>query len=69
MLFRKNIPPRCGYCKFGAVAEPGTIICKKKGIRQETDKCRKFQYDPLKRVPPKPATVDFTKYDERDFSL
>lgn len=69
MLFRKNIPPRCGYCKFGGAAEYGTVICRKKGIRQETDKCRKFKYDPLKRVPPKPAAVDFTKYDSRDYSL
>lgn len=69
MLFRKKIDPRCAYCQFASDAEPGTVVCRKKGICQETDQCRKFKYNPLRRVPPKPATIDFTKYDERDFSL
>lgn len=69
MLFRKNIEPRCAYCTYAAPAEEGTVICRKKGIRMETDKCRKFKYDPLKRVPPRPVNLDFTKYDERDYSL
>ena len=69
MLFRKNIEPRCGYCRFAAIAEPGTVICRKRGIRPETEQCRKFRYDPLKRTPPKPKLVDFEKYDSRDYSL
>ena len=69
MLFRKDIEPRCAYCSYAAPAEPDTVICRKKGIRLETDKCRKFHYDPLKRVPPRPTQMDFEKYDDRDFSL
>lgn len=69
MLFRKDIEPRCGYCKFGARAEEETVICRKKGIRADTDHCRKFQYDPLRRVPPRAESVDFLKFDEKDFSL
>lgn len=69
MLFRKNIEPRCAYCRYGAAAEDGLTICRKKGIRQDTDKCRKFKYDPLRRVPPRPKTPDFSRYDDRDFSL
>lgn len=69
MLFRKNMEPRCGYCKFAAAAEPGLVVCCKKGIRPETAHCRKFRYDPLKRMPPKPQIADFEKYDKRDFSL
>lgn len=69
MLFRKNIEPYCAYCQFSRAAEPGTVICRKKGIRLESDKCRRFRYDPLRRVPPRPAVPDFTKYDKRDFSL
>ena len=69
MLFRKDIEPRCAYCKYSAPAEEETVICRKKGIRADTDRCRRFQYDPLRRVPPRSETVDFLKFDERDFSL
>lgn len=69
MLFRKKIEPRCAYCKHAAPAEPETVICRKKGIRQETQHCWKFSYDPLRRIPPRPVQVDFTKYDDQDFSL
>lgn len=69
MLFRKNIEPRCAYCTHAAPAEEGTVICRKKGIRQETAHCRGFKYDPLKRIPPRKAQIDFTKYDDRDYSL
>lgn len=50
-------------------AEPDTVICRKKGIRDAGDHCRRFRYNPLRRVPPKPAAVDFTKYDKEDYSL
>lgn len=69
MLFRKKIEPRCAYCRFSSPAKSGTVICRKKGIRQGTDQCRRFRYDPLRRIPPKPSVVDFTKYDNRDYSL
>ena len=31
--------------------------------------CRAFRYDPLKRVPPKPAATSFEKFRDEDFSL
>ena len=69
MLFRKDIEPRCGYCKFAAPAEPGMVICRKRGIREESGACRRFHYNPLRRTPPRPVQLDFTKYDDRDYSL
>ena len=33
------------------------------------DQCRRFRYDPTKRIPRKARALDFSKYDERDFSL
>lgn len=69
MLFRKDIEPRCIYCCHSSPAEAGMVICRKKGIRPEAGKCRKFKYDPLKRVPPRPKNPDFLKFDDRDFSL
>lgn len=69
MLFRKHIEPHCCYCRFSAPAESGQYICSKRGIVPQAHSCRKFRYAPLRRVPPKPLHVDFTKYDDRDYSL
>lgn len=69
MLFRKDIEPRCGYCVHSRPAHSDTVICRKKGICLTTDKCRRFRYAPLKRVPPQHQNMDFTKYDQKDYSL
>ena len=31
--------------------------------------CRAFKYDPLKRVPPRPAALETERLKEEDFSL
>ncbi len=42
---------------------------RQKGTKTVDDQCRKFKYDPCKRIPAKPKAVDFSKYDNADFSL
>ncbi len=69
MLFKKDIEPRCAYCKRGAVLDEDRVMCMKKGVISAADSCRRFQYDPLKRVPPKPISVDFSHLKEEDFVL
>ena len=69
MLFRKKIERSCGYCTYGTLLEDGSVLCAKKGLRQIEDKCRKFRYDPCKRIPKKAKALDFTKYTDVDFSL
>lgn len=69
MLFRKKIERSCVYCIYGTKLDEDTILCSKKGMKTVEDKCRKFQYDPLKRVPAKAKALDFSKYDDQDFSL
>lgn len=69
MLFRKKIERSCQYCSFGTRLDDDHVLCSKKGIRTAYDKCRKFQYDPCKRIPVKAKALDFRKYDEEDFSL
>lgn len=69
MLFRKEIEPRCGYCVHGTPVGNEQIACLKKGIVSEGFQCRGFRYDPLQRVPPEPAYLDFSKLKEEDFSL
>ena len=69
MLFRKGIDKACAYCQLGTTLEDGTIRCSKRGVVSADESCRKFTYDPLKRVPSKPKALDFSKYNEDDFSL
>lgn len=69
MLFRKKIQPSCSYCTYGTALDNGQILCSKKGLVDTQKKCRKFQYDPCKRTPAKPKSLDFSKYDHEDYSL
>jgi hypothetical protein len=68
MLFRKDIEPACAYCQHSSPVDDESVICSKKGIMQPWSRCRKFNYDPLKRVPefqPKPSTkgIDPSSFD------
>lgn len=69
MLFRKKIERACGYCVYGANIGDEQILCSKKGLRSADSQCRKFRYDPCKRIPLKARALDFSKYDKEDFSL
>ena len=69
MLFRKKIERSCSYCTFGAQLEDGYVLCAKRGMKTVADSCRKFRYDPCKRIPSKPKAMDFSKYETEDFSL
>ncbi len=68
-LLRKNIEPRCTYCAKGSpMADGERILCRRKGVMNGSGHCSHFSYDPLRRIPPKPASIRgaFTK---ADFSL
>ena len=69
MLFRKKIQRSCSYCRRGTKLNEEDILCTKKGVRPIDGKCWRFRYDPCKRIPPKPKALDFSKYDQDDFSL
>ena len=68
MLFKKKMERSCDYCAYGTKLENDQILCAKKGV-VTCGKCRRFRYDPIKRVPLKPKAIDFEKYDQDDFSL
>ena len=42
---------------------------EEKGVVEAGGHCRAFQYDPLKRVPPRPAVLDLSRLEDEDFSL
>ena len=69
MLFRKKISPSCSYCVHAAKLDGGQFLCSKKGIVAADQKCMSFRYDPIKRIPVKGKALDFSKYDQEDYSL
>lgn len=69
MLFRKKIERSCAYCLYGTRLEEDHILCSKRGMKSVENKCRKFKYDPCKRIPAKAKALDLSKYAEEDFSL
>lgn len=64
-LFGNNITPDCSYCE-NASSEQGIVFCSK-NRHIENNKCKKFRYNPLLRVP-KQTTIKVT-YNENDFKL
>lgn len=64
-LFSKKAYPACKNCRYGRKAMDGDkILCTRKGIVEPDFSCRKYCYDPLKRVPKRrPALPAFTAED------
>ena len=69
MLFRKKIKRSCEYCSYGTKVGDEQILCTKCGVVSVYYACRKFSYDPCKRIPVKAKALDFKKYDNEDYSL
>ena len=69
MLFRKDMDPRCAYCRRGQQINEREVACVKRGIVSMEGSCRAFQYDPMKRVPPRPAVLETKRLKPEDFSL
>ena len=67
-LFSKDVDPRCIYCKWSEPLNPKEAVCPKRGVVEIYDRCRSFLYDPLKRVPPRPAKLG-TDYTAEDFTI
>lgn len=68
-LFQKKIEPHCAYCAHGRAMGEDQVVCPKKGVMAAGSHCRAFKYDPLKRVPPRPAKFSTSKLSEDDFKL
>lgn len=68
MLFRQDIEPNCAYCERGKRLSDTAIHCERRGSVSPGDSCKAFRYDPLKRIPPRPASLR-RKFKAEDFSL
>ena len=68
-FFRNQIEKRCAYCARGRQINEREVACPRRGVMDAADHCSRFSYDPLKRVPPRPAALDTQKHSPEDFSL
>lgn len=67
-MFGKTIEPACAYCEHGRSAtDPRMILCSKKGVVSPYFKCRKYIYDPLRRVPRRQPKLP--SFSAEEFSL
>lgn len=69
MLFRKKIERSCAYCAYGARLDDGGVLCSRRGLRSQEEHCRRFRYDPCKRLPFKAKAMSFSQFRDSDFSL
>lgn len=62
-MFRKDITHACSLCQFAKCIDSTEFLCSRYGVVGANYKCRKFKYDPTKRIPsPKlklPSQLDF----------
>lgn len=67
-LYGNNIQPACEYCARARRAVDGRVmLCTRKGVVPLYHRCRRFLYDPLKRIPYRQPALE--KYKPEDFSL
>ena len=67
-LFGKHIDPACCYCEYSTpTPNPAQLNCRFKGKVEPAESCRRFEYDPLRRVPTRQILLP--SYSDEDFSL
>ncbi len=69
MLFRKKIEKRCAYCTHAGQTGGEKLLCSRCGFVSPDGSCRRFRYDPIKRVPSRYQAKDFSQFSEEDFKL
>lgn len=57
MLYDKHIRPVCAHCLCGQDFTESHTLCRRFGPVAPDYTCSHFQYDPLRRLPPKPARI------------
>lgn len=68
LIDENKYEPKCAYCLHARIPDDKScVLCKKKGIMSFDDSCKKFKYDPLKRVPVKIRINN--DFDEDDFKI
>jgi len=65
---QNEIPKVCCFCEYASlINDEEYVLCSHKGIVSHEYRCRKYVYDPLKRVPQKRLVI--TPLSEEDLVL
>lgn len=57
----------CAYCEHATTLAGGEhVLCDKRGVVTGTHHCRKFAYDPLKRIPKRAKPLPEVELDALD---
>lgn len=56
-LYNESIEPHCAYCAHCKPDNEYQGVCDYRGIVAMAGSCRRFEYDALRRRPPKPARI------------
>lgn len=56
-LYNESIDPHCAYCAHCKPDNEYQGVCEYRGIVAMAGSCRRFEYDALRRKPPKPARI------------
>lgn len=60
----------CRLCKYGAyVPVKRSVICRYNGVVKKDGICKKYVFDPFKLKVKRERIMDFSKYEEMDFSI
>lgn len=67
-LFGAAVEPRCEYCRHNSGKQGDAPFCT---LRLELDggKCKRYQYDPLRREPRTAPPLRENNFSEEDFKL
>lgn len=60
----EQICAKCEHSKL--IFDPDNVLCDINGVVDAAYWCRKFVYDPLKRIPPKNVKVDPLEFIDLD---
>lgn len=67
-LYGNHVQPACEICVQGHRSSDGrAVLCQRKGVVPLYHHCRKFVYDPLKRIPKRAPQM--REHQENEFSL
>lgn len=65
-LYNESIEPHCAYCAHCKPDNEYQGVCSYRGIVAMAGSCRRFEYDALRRKPPKPARIR-GRFTDADF--
>lgn len=65
-LYNESIEPHCAYCAHCKPDNEYQGVCSYRGIVAMAGSCRRFEYDALRRRPPKPARIR-GRFTDADF--